>query len=135
MYKNILLPVLLSDENPPLDAYAAVKALADTDAKITLFHVIEELPGYANIYVADDFLELNVTSVNVRLAEMARAIDGAHPVVVQGHPARSILKYAEENSCDCIIISSHTPGVQDYFLGGTAARVVRYAKCAVHVLR
>lgn len=135
MYKNILLPVMLSDENPPIEAYATVKALADKGAKITMFHVIEELPGYANIYVADDFLELNVTSVNAKLAEMAKAVDGAHPVVVQGHPARSILKYAEENECDCIVVSSHTPGVQDYFLGGTAARVVRYAKCAVHVLR
>ena len=36
---------------------------------------------------------------------------------------------------DCIVIGSHKPGLIDYLLGSTAARVVRHAPCAVHVLR
>ncbi|MBT8411941.1 MAG: universal stress protein, partial [Octadecabacter sp.] len=43
--------------------------------------------------------------------------------------------FATDNSIDCIIMASHQPGLEDYFLGSTAARVVRHAKCSVHVIR
>jgi universal stress protein F len=33
------------------------------------------------------------------------------------------------------VIASHRPGIQDYFLGSTASRVVRHANCTVHVMR
>jgi nucleotide-binding universal stress UspA family protein len=56
-------------------------------------------------------------------------------VVIEGHSGRSILDHAAENDVDCIIIASHRPGMQDYFLGSTAAQVVRHATCAVHVVR
>ena len=36
---------------------------------------------------------------------------------------------------DLIIVASHRPGLQDYFLGSTAAKVVRHAKCSVLVIR
>ena len=40
-----------------------------------------------------------------------------------------------ETDTDCVVIASHRPGLQDYLLGSTAARVVRHAACSVHVLR
>ena len=55
--------------------------------------------------------------------------------MVTGHAARTILDYAEQMKADCIVIASHDPGIQDYFLGSTAARVVRHAHCSVHVVR
>jgi len=42
---------------------------------------------------------------------------------------------AQEKGVDLIIIASHRPGLQDYFLGSTAAKVVRHAKCSVLVIR
>ena len=56
-------------------------------------------------------------------------------VVVKGHSGRTIIDVAAEKSADCIVIGSHKPGLIDYLLGSTAARVVRHAPCAVHVLR
>ena len=66
-------------------------------------------------------------------AEMLK--DQGCDYVIVGHSANGILDYAEKNEIDCIIVASHRPGYQDYFLGSTAARVVRHATCAVHVLR
>ena len=63
------------------------------------------------------------------------AAKGAHPVVITGHASRAIMDYAHDNDCDCIVIASHKPGLEDYFLGSTAARVVRHSRCNVHVLR
>lgn len=55
--------------------------------------------------------------------------------VISGHAGRAITDYAEEVGADCIIVGSHKPGLQDFFLGSTAARIIRYARCSVHVLR
>ena len=52
-----------------------------------------------------------------------------------GHPYKNILEKAEEEDADLIIVASHTPGLQDYLLGSTAAKVVRHAKCSVLVVR
>ena len=135
MYKNILIPVVYDPDHTPDAALEAAKALRHPQAHVTLLHVIEELPGYATPYVAADYIEQSRQQVTDRISEIAATVEGGRPVVVHGHSARTILAYAEENNIDCIIVSSHKPGVQDYFLGGTAARVVRYAQCAVHVCR
>jgi len=59
----------------------------------------------------------------------------AEVVVLVGHAGRSITDYAEETGADCIIVGSHRSELRDFFLGSTAACVVRHAPCAVHVLR
>ena len=52
-----------------------------------------------------------------------------------GHPYKTILEVAQEKNADLIIVASHQPGFQDYFLGSTAAKVVRHATCSVLVVR
>ncbi|PTX54792.1 nucleotide-binding universal stress UspA family protein [Litoreibacter ponti] len=135
MYTNILVPVVLDPEHPPTAALEVAEAISEDGARITLLHVIEELPGYATSYLAADFIEKSRADVKATLNSMASGVKGGEAMVVTGHSARSILEWAETHSNDCIIVSSHKPGIQDYFLGGTAARVVRYAQCAVHVVR
>ena len=56
-------------------------------------------------------------------------------MIIKGHSGRSIVDVAKDIHADCIVIGSHKPGLIDYLLGSTAARVVRHAPCAVHVLR
>ena len=55
--------------------------------------------------------------------------------VVRGRPGSTITDFAKEHGIDCIVIESHRPGLQDYFIGSNAARVVRHASCSVHVVR
>jgi len=135
MYKNILIPVVLDPEHAPDAALAVARHLAGLEANVTLLHVIEELPTYATSYIAADFMLRSRKEALSQLEAIAAKHEGVTAVVVNGHSARTILDYAEKHKNDCIIVSSHKPGVQDYFLGGTAARVVRYAQCAVHVIR
>ncbi|MEM7473144.1 MAG: universal stress protein [Pseudomonadota bacterium] len=135
MYSNILIPIVYDPDQMPETALEVARELRDEGAHVTLLHVIEELPGYATSYVAAEYMEQSQKEVTARVTEVAAMIEGGRPVVIHGHSARNILSYAEDNDVDLIIVSSHKPGVQDYFLGGTAARVVRYAQCAVHVIR
>lgn len=41
----------------------------------------------------------------------------------------------QRHKADLIIIASHTPDFSNYFIGATADRVVRHAKCSVLVDR
>ncbi|MCP4472052.1 MAG: universal stress protein, partial [Gammaproteobacteria bacterium] len=69
------------------------------------------------------------------IAERSGAEEDAETVVLSGHPGRTITDYAEKSGADCMIVAYHNPEVNDFFLGSTAARGMRYAPCAVHVLR
>jgi nucleotide-binding universal stress UspA family protein len=60
---------------------------------------------------------------------------GVEARILSGHPYNTILDEAEKTGADLIIITSHRPGLQDYLLGSTAAKVVRHANCSVLVVR
>ncbi len=135
MYKNILVAVALDHPSQANEALKLARELADDGADTTALHVVEEIPPYAENHVPPELLANRRPQAMAELkAELGDATD-VKPVVVQGHAGRTIVDFAEDQEIDCIVIASHKPGLQDYFLGSTAHRVVRHAQCAVHVLR
>lgn len=135
MYKNILVPVSFEADRNAKGAMDVAKALRAEGGAITCLHVIEQLPQYATQYLPPGHLEATKAEVIRNLNSLVADVDNAAAVVVDGHASRTILDFAEKNGVDLIIVASHQPGMQDYLLGSTAAKVVRHAKCAVHVLR
>ena len=83
----------------------------------------------------EQVLENNRREMKEALAKMASDLPGAKSVMIKGHSGRSIVQYAKDHEIDCIVMSSHQPGLEHFFLGSTADRVVRHATCAVHVIR
>jgi len=135
MYNNILVPVAPDHETSPERSLAVARLLCSDGGKITLLSVIEPVPAYVAQYLPPDQLEQNTEAVRASLEQDA-ARDGTIAVeVATGNAGSFLTEYAAENGIDCIVIASHRPGLADYFLGSTAARVVRHANCAVHVLR
>ena len=136
MYKTILVPIDMSH-------IAEGKAIIDVAAthvgkgtKIILLNVIEEIPNWAAAEIPVDILENSRKAVHQDLKAIATASGLKMDVEVRtGHSYNTILDVAEEKDADLIIIASHKPGLQDYFLGSTAAKVVRHAKCSVLVVR
>lgn len=135
MYRNILVPV--APEHPPTsgEALAVARTLLTEGGKITALTVLEAIPAYIAHQLPDDIVKQNLKEAEIRLKSDLGGIKGAKAAVIVGHAASSILDFAKAQDSDCIIIASHRPGLQDYFLGSTAARVVRHAQCAVHVVR
>ncbi|WP_298849336.1 universal stress protein [uncultured Ruegeria sp.] len=120
------------------DATSAIevaRALNQTSGKITLLHVVEHLPQYTSDLLPEVHQEHAKTAVTEKLSPLLNNLDNASIEIVEGHAGRGILDYADTQKIDCIVIASHQPGLQDYLLGSTAARVVRHAHCAVHVIR
>ncbi len=135
MYKKILVPVSLEEDRNAEAALTIAALLSDGGGEITVLHVMEDLPGYATEYLPAGHQAASKSRIEADLKAMVGDRANVAVKVVFGHSARTILDYATDEACDCIVIASHKPGLQDYFLGSTAARVVRHAPCAVHVIR
>jgi nucleotide-binding universal stress UspA family protein len=137
MYKKILVPVEPSHSEKHALAISMARQLSDeAGAEIIVLTVIEPVPGY--FAMAENMPDIQLQAAN-RIMQDLKAFVGDRPdvtlKVLHGHAATEILALAEKSGVDCIVIASHQPGLADYFLGSTAARVVRHAPCSVHVMR
>lgn len=135
MYTNILVPIILDGQHDITASFNAARTLASPEAAFTVLHVLEAIPNYARTEVPGNILASKQQEIAHELAEAAKGLPGARAKLISGHSGQSILNYAREYDIDCIVIASHQPGLEDYFLGSTASRVVRHATCAVHVMR
>lgn len=135
MYKNILVPVVFDESHDTQASYSVARALAGKGAKFTVVHVLETIPDYVTSSIPREVLAATRHEVEASLVQAAKDLSGAVPTLISGHAGRAIVDYANDNDIDCIVLASHRPGFSDIFLGSTAARVVRHAKCSVHVIR
>lgn len=136
MFKNILVPI---DTGHVVEGKSiidlAVQHAAD-DAKITLLNVVEDIPNWAAVNLPADLIDKSIETVQSELKAIATSSGIKMDVEVRtGHSYNTILDVAEEKNIDLIIVASHRPGLQDYLMGSTAAKVVRHATCSVLVVR
>lgn len=134
MYRKILVPMAL-DHGISHQTLAVARTLSHPGAQIIALHVHEASQGSVGAYIDKETVQAGYDYVQSILNEKVAGLDEVTPVMVTGHSARAIIDYAGKNDIDCIVVGSHKPGLSDYFLGSTAARVVRHANCAVHVHR
>ena len=120
MYKNVLVPVSFEEDRDTAGAINVARVLAGDGGKVTVLHVMEQIPGYAISYVPENYLVESRQAIEAELSEMAATLPNGGAEVID---------------VDCIVIASHRPGMQDLLLGSTATQVVRHAGCAVHVIR
>jgi len=135
MYENILVPIALDHGPNTAKALEVAQKLVSDGGKITVLHVLEDIPAYVSQYLPEGQLSKNAKEAEASLKTEAVSVPGAETKVVTGHSGTTITEYADGHGCDLIVIASHRPGLQDFFLGSTAARVVRHAPCGVHVIR
>ena len=141
MYKNILFSV---DLEHAAEAEKALKIAIDearrSKAKMT---VMTAAPGFGMPIVASFFDDQAVAKA---LKEVARHLKQymdtkipddveINPVVVEGNPAELILKQAQIDDIDLIVIASHNSEIENLLLGSCAAKVVRHARCTVTVVK
>lgn len=136
MYKTILVPTDIAHlAEGKLTIDLAVGHASD-DTRIVLLNVVEEIPGWASVAIPKQVMQKSITDAQDQLKAAANASGRKMDLIVRtGHSYSTILDVAEEVESDLIIIASHRPGLQDYFLGSTAAKVVRHAPCSVLIVR
>jgi len=136
MYQSILIPIDMSATDRAGDMFTAAKTLRQADGHITCLHVVQDIPASVSMEIPAEVMPRLMASARetIQAAADASGLDVAVHIE-SGHPARTILDVAGRLKADLIIIGSHKPGLEDYLLGSTAARVVRHAECSVLIQR
>lgn len=134
MYRKILVPMAL-DHGVSEHTLKVARALLSDGGEIIALHVYEAAQGSVSAFLDEDMVRAGYERARSALQEKVAGLEGVTAALVKGHSSRTIIDYASENGVDFIVIGSHKPGFSDYFLGSTAARVVRHAPCDVHVHR
>lgn len=135
MPMSIMIPVALDHDALVPSKLALAHRLLDKGGRITLVTVLERVPGFTQEFVTVKSENHVSQRVLERLGTFAKADSAVDCRVISGKAGMAISELAGTMGCDLIIVGSHSPGLQDYFLGSTAARVVRRAPCSVMVVR
>ena len=135
MYKTILVPVSPDDIDHAAPAIDAARKLLDPNGTLHVLTVLEVPPRYLAEYLPDRQANDVIAQERDRQKQQIENLAKVNPIIVSGHPASMILEEAQRREADCIVITSHSPGVRNFLLGSTAARVARRAHCAVLIVR
>ncbi|MCB2101452.1 MAG: universal stress protein [Rhodobacterales bacterium] len=143
MLKTILVAVDGSDHSlRAVDMAANIAACSG--ARLVLLYVVksQELPASLRRFAEAEHIAGPDTEVLHRAAEFvladagdrarAQGIDDPQREVVEGPPARTIARRADELGCDMVVVGSRGLGdIGGALLGGVSRRVANLAHCAV----
>jgi nucleotide-binding universal stress UspA family protein len=136
MYKTILVPIDMAHIEKGKAMIDIAMVQGDKDTQTILLNVVEELPAWVASQLPSGVLDESRQSALEELKAIADTANINVDVEVRaGHPYKTILEVADKSGAELIIVASHQPGLEDYFLGSTAAKIVRHAKCSVLVVR
>jgi nucleotide-binding universal stress UspA family protein len=138
-FKKILLPLDFSDASMIAFEHALDFA-KKFNSEILLVHVLEN-----SFYIHDIFLpQTKVISrdnlgeiAENKLSELSQRVGNEHGItvnyeVLQGKVSKEIVNAAKEKNCDLIIMGTHgASGMEEFFIGSNAERVVVNAHCPV----
>ena len=135
MYNTILVPTDLSNEASTIQTLKKAEKLSD-NGRIVLLHVLDAIPAFALVELPVDLIHQQGPKTKETLSEFVRKSGVKADIEVRkGQSYSNIIEEAKAIEADLILINSHKPGLQDYLLGSTAAKVVRHAPCSVLVER
>ena len=138
MYSHIIVAVDLAHGEAGKALLDRACKLVDPDGTVRILHVLEDVPSYIAAELPRDLNDRRAAEAKVEMKLLAEAASGGAKVEIEtrhGAAAGQILEAADDHGADLIMIASHRPGLSDYFIGSTAARVVRHAQCSVLVSR
>ena len=140
-YKHILLAADYSEHGEEIANRA--KDLAEKyQAKLSIVHIVDNLPisdaAYGPVIPLDvDLTEELMDSAKKRLDDIADklAIENNGRWLELGSPKLEIVRIAEEEGVDLIVVGSHGRHGLALLLGSTANGVLHHAKCDVMAVR
>lgn len=136
MFKKILLPVDVAHLDEGQKILDVAQSITSPDAAIIMLYVMEDIPNWTDLDLPANFKENSMQVAREALESIAEKSDRAVQVEIRaGHAYSTILKEAEAMNVDLIILSSHKPGLKEYFIGSNTSKVVNHANCSVVVLR
>jgi len=149
--KKILYATDLS-KNSSYAFYYAIQLARKFDATITILHAIEPIPLYIEAYavsvaqkVEEEDRQKTVEHIQHLLQEFCKKVETqiGSPCLVLisnmfvriSHPVEEILKVADEERCDAIVLGSHGKGfLKQAFLGSVSSAVLHRSRKPVFII-
>ncbi len=141
MFRNILVPIDISEQDVAAKAIAAAVELAKAfDGNLRLIHVASPIiPGSPMAVIPQSVYDEIGVYEKSQLEAMARAIDRpsnrVSTAVRIGGVYPELLAEAAEWPADLIVVGAHRRSMATFLLGSTAAALSRHAKCTVMIVR
>lgn len=137
--KRILFPTDISEGSAHAVPFAA-ELTRHYGAKLFIVNVIYDIARANGLYVPHINMEELYKDVEINARkelekcylEELRGHKDIEYKILKGVPHEEILKFADENDIDMIIMGTHSrKGLDRVIFGSTAERVVRHASCPV----
>lgn len=141
LYQHILIAVDFSNHTDRVIQRA--KALAETGGtRLSLCHIVEDFPltdfAYEPMISVDiDMRETLLTAAQKQLTALGDKFDIStdNQWIEFGSPSRDVVRIAEEQQVDLIIVGSHGRKGIKILLGSTANAILHHARCDVLAVR
>lgn len=137
MYKHILFATDLTEDTEYL-LHKVREIQNATNAKLSLIHVVEPLPGYSYAYLGIEDIEGQlIDEAKQSMQKLADQLKvGKTDQFVEVGPTKTkILGIADNVNADLIICGSHGRHGLSLLLGSTANAILHGAKCDVLTVR
>jgi len=142
VYRHILLAVDFSSQDSQV-VQKARNLSSQIGARLSLIHVLDNIPMPDTPYGTAIPLDTETTydaMLNVEKQKLSQigntlGIDPTHRWLVWGEPREEIIRIAEQENVDLIVVGSHGRHGLALLLGSTANSVLHYAKCDVLAVR
>jgi nucleotide-binding universal stress UspA family protein len=142
-FKKILCPTDFSEYSYQALDYA--KFLAKTfGAKLYVIHVIYEPAEFSAFYVPHVSFDKIKSEIEAGASKLIdemkeqrlKGEKNVETAVLMGYPSEIIVKFAEDNGIDLIVIGSQGKrGVEKFVFGSTAEKVIRKTSCPVMCIK
>lgn len=135
-FRTILHPTDFSECSD--DALRAARALAGDGARLILLHVVPMESIYGGVMGVPTSPEVFEHALLDKLRKLPAPEFEASVkhLVREGDPATEIVRVADEEACDAIVIGSHgRSGLGRLLIGSVADAVLRKATCPVLVVK
>ena len=135
-FKRILCPVDYSEFSAAANEYASVLAQSTGAEIVYLNAVFPEAPfGSYEYFRPESEKKRDCENLKDQFQPTVEGVASRH-VVEFGRPAEEIIKYANENEVDLIVLGTHgRSGLRRMLMGSVAEEVVRNAECPVLAIK
>lgn len=139
MYKKILLAVEGSKHSLRAADKALELAKMNENSKVEVVYVVDSKTSKADVvrqWDAFGVSEKREERLKDTVAKAKAANVDYEIKVLRGEPAPAIIKYANENDFDVVVIGSRgLNALQEMMLGSVSHKVAKYVKCPVLIVK
>ncbi len=139
MFRNILVPLDLTEKNR-IAVQTAAELAQPSSGSITLLHVVETIQDVPFEELSDFYGKLREraeTAIETWAKELADRQLAIRREIVFGRRGPEIVRYAEEQQCDLVVLTSHQidPERPAGSFGTISHQVALMALCPVLLMR